>query len=340
MLNPNALFFSDANCSPANDANLSEMFNGNMFTDAAYLRAQGHCDFVMSDGPGLTPVLLSRQPSHLLYLDRLQTLSLSEIDAHSAQLFDKAHLDFIVFEDVRLDPDIASMRHCHQRFGYKANWRRVISAGDRLLSNKQASNLRRKQKKLHAALGGSETEFRFARTVPGDVAQIVEMNRIKIKSGGGRHHMTDEKLAAMEALCARIGYTAKLTHEGKLLAGNILCVSGNRSFIPVLGHDLTYEKFSIGMQVTLLALSELERMGCTECNFLWGDSRWKSDFKADREVLETVVVRRNNRVLFSPDYWGVVLPYAREAAKTVIRPHFKKMTGMVPAGWLPHRARR
>lgn len=340
MLNPNALNFSDARCSSADSANLSEMFNGNMFTDAAYLRAQGHSDFVMSDGPGLTPVLLSRRRSHLLYLDRLQTLSLSEIDTHSTQLFDKFHLDFIVFEDVRLDPDNAPMRHRHQRFGYKANWRRQISAGDRLLSNKQASNLRRKQKKLHAALGGPATEFHFARTEPGDVAEIVEMNRIKIKSSGGRHHMTDEKLAAMETLCASIGYTAKLTHEGKLLAGNILCVSGNRSFIPVLGHDLKYDKFSIGMQVTLLALTELERMGCTECNFLWGDSRWKSDFRADREALETIVVRRNNRVLFSPDYCNVVLPFAREAAKTVIRPYFKKMTGMVPGGWLPYWARR
>jgi len=340
LLNPNARLFSHATCSPADDAILSDMFNGNMFTDPSYLRAQGHRDYVMSDGPGLTPVLLSRQPSHLLYLDRLQTLSLSEMDAHSAQLFDKSPVDFIVFEDVRLGPDDAPTRLLHQRFGYKANWRRLISAGDRLLSNKQASNLRRKQKKLHAALGGSATEFQFARTEPGDVAEIVEMNRKKIKSGGGRHHMTDEKLAAMETLCARIGYTAKLTHEGKLLAGNILCVSGNRSFIPVLGHDLKYEKFSVGMQVTLLALTELEGMGCTECNFLWGDSRWKSDFKADREALETIVVRRNNRVLFSPDYWRVVMPYARDATKTVVRPHVKKAAGMVPAGWLPHWARR
>lgn len=340
MLNPNALFFSDMQCGPADDAKLSEMFNGNMFTDAAYLRAQGHCEFVTSEGPGLTPALLSRRPSHLLYLDRLQTLSSSEIDAHSAQLFDKSHLDFVVFEDIRLDTDSAPMRHRHQRFGYKANWRRAISAGDRLLSNKQASNLRRKQKKLQAALGGAPTELHFARTEPGDVAEIVEMNRIKIKSGGGRHHMTDEKLAAMETLCARIGYTAKLIHEGKLLAGNIICISGNRSFIPLLGHDLQYEKFSVGMQVTLHGLTELEQMGCTECNFLWGDSRWKSDFRADREVLETIVVRRNNRVLYSPDYWSVVLPYAKEAAKTVIRPYFKKMTGMVPHGWLPQWARR
>lgn len=340
MLNPNALFFSDANCGPADDANLSEMFNGNMFTDAAYLSAQGHSEFVMSDGPGMTPVLLSRRQSHFLFLDRLQTLSLPEIDAHSALLFDKSHLDFIVFEDVRLDPAEAPMRLRHKRFAYKANWRRSISEGDRLLSNKQASNLRRKQKKLQEALGGSATEFHFARTEPGDVAEIVEMNRKKIQSGGGRHHMTDEKLAAMEALCASIGYTAKISHEGKLLAGNILCVSGNRSFIPVLGHDLKYEKFSTGMQVTLLALTELERMGCTECNFLWGDSRWKSDFKADREVLETIVVRRNNRVLLSPDYWRVVLPLAREAAKTVIRPYFKRLFGMVPSGWLPTRARR
>ena len=324
----------DPECDPAARENLAEMFNGNMFTNADYLRALGHDDLLISKDGDLSPLLLSDRNSHLLSLDRLQTLSKSEIHRHSTRLFETTAADFIVFEDILIDNDgdIPGVRG--NAFCYKANWWRSLSADGKFMSSKQASALRRKQKKLQEHLGNSKLEFCFGRTRPGDVAAIVELNRAKIEGGGRRHQVTDEKLSAMEILCASIGYTARLVCDGELIAGNILCVAGSHSFIPMLGHDLRYEKFSPGLQVTSFALAQLERIGCTESNFLWGDSRWKSDFKAERQPLTTLVVRRNNRVLLSRDYRRVVLPYAKAAAKMALKPHVKPLLNRLGAATL------
>lgn len=313
-------------CEPATEHDLAVMFNGNMFTNATYLEASGYGDLFVSEGGGCSPILWADQQSHFCTLDRMQSLTNLEIQRHAAHLFEHTRADFLVFNDIHLEEDPAAcFLYPSQTFQYKANWRRDIAAGDKVLSGKRASALRRKQKKLQEQIGDAPVEFRFERCQPGDVAAIVELNKAKIEAAGGRHHMTAEKQAAMEKLCAEIGYTASLICGEELIAGDIICVSGNRSFIPMLGHNPKYEKYSTGSQVTYLALLELEKMGCTESNFLWGDSRWKSDFRAIRDPLVTMVVRRSNRVLLSADYRKAVLPHAIEAAKATLKPHLKAL---------------
>lgn len=56
----------DPECDPAARENLAEMFNGNMFTNADYLRALGHDDLLISKDGDLSPLLLSDRNSHLL----------------------------------------------------------------------------------------------------------------------------------------------------------------------------------------------------------------------------------------------------------------------------------
>jgi len=326
MLNSVESGFLDMRCEPATEHDLAVMFNGNMFTNATYLRASGYGGLLISEGDTCPPILWADQQSHFCTLDRMQTLSNLDIQRHAAHLFEHTHADFLVFNDIHLEEDSPAFSgYPSQTFQYKANWRRDISAGEMILPGKRASALRRKQKKLQEQVGDIPVEFRFERCRPGDVAAIVELNKAKIEAAGGRHHMTAEKQAAMEELCAEIGYTASLTCAEELIAGDIICVSGNRSFVPMLGHNPKYEKYSTGSQVTYLALLELEKMGCTESNFLWGDSRWKSDFRAIRDPLVTIVVRRNNRVLLSADYRKAVLPHAIEAAKAVLKPYLKTL---------------
>lgn len=305
----------------------AEKYNGNMFTHTSYVRAHRIGDLVYTEGNGLAPALYSDKKSYLLHVGRLNMLSTTEIYCHCTKLFENTEASFIVFEDVRLQDDGARPSFPSQFFRYQENWRRKIGFGEKYMSSKRASNLRRILKKLRQFVDGAELELRFHRCRPGDVDAIAVLNKTKLERAGRHHYLTNEKQAAMERLCSDIGYTAGLYCDGDLLAGTIICVAGSRGYIVLLGHDMRYEKFSPGLQATSFALSELERMGCTEANFLWGDSRWKSDFLADRETLTTVIVRRNNRVLLSKAHRKVLVPYAKHAAKALIKPYVKDLVG-------------
>lgn len=307
-------------------ASLAERrFDGNMFTHAAYLRSHGFTDTLVLGGDGVEPALFRDCGAYLVYLGRLQTMSRDAIMRYCASAFTETTACFVVFEDIRFVPDGAFAPYPLHVLRYQANWRRRLNDGEKHLSSKQASNLRRKLRKLREALGGEEPELQFERCGPGDVEAVVRLNKAKIEGQGRHHYMSDGKLASLERLCGEIGYTASLTCGGELLAGVITCVAGVRGYVPLLGHDLRYEKFSTGMQVTALALDALEQLGCSEVNFLWGDSRWKSDFGATREQLATVIVRRTGRVVLSGDYRRVVVPYAVQAAKTALRPYVRRI---------------
>ena len=298
-------------------------FDGHFFTHRAYLRARGFSDVLVSDGDGLPTLLYRGGDSRLVHLGRLYGLSKSDLVGHAQRVFANGPAKFIVFEDIRFHDDGCSSPCTLQKFTYQANWRRKIGDDEKLLSSKQASNLRRKQRKLTEFLNGTSPELSLRRCQPGDLTAIAALNRKKIEQTGRQYHLSDAKQAVMEEVASEIGYLAALRGGGEILAGSIVCVAGSRSYISVLGHDSRYDRFSPGMQLTHYVLSELARMGVRECNFLWGDSRWKSDFGGVREPLTTVVVLRNSAAMFSPAYWKAVRPYAVQAAKAALKPYVK-----------------
>lgn len=301
-----------------------DMFVESMFTHRSYLQAQNQKNASIAVQEYGAPALFSNNSGFFVHLGRVNNLSGSQIQSLSQDLFRSSDADFIIFEDVHVTSgqnDVAFPIHC---FCYQGNWRLPVGAGNKYVSSKRARNLRWCRKKLAEPLGSVELEYRFGKCLPDEVAAVAALNRDKILQSGGHHYLTDNKLALLTRVCADIGYSSCLYADGKIVAGNIVCVSGKRAFGILTGYDNRFEKFSPGLQVTLSAVQELEGMGCEEINFLWGDSPWKSSFHSTRDPLTTVIVRRSQRVLFSASYWKQVAPYLKHALKAFLKPHVMK----------------
>lgn len=307
-------------------------FDGNLYSHAAYRDAYGHDRLVLSRPAGLDSALFSDKGSHLVHLGRLDGLTTDALMAHATTLFDRTGARFVQFEDIRLIASGACPSSRLHAFRYKANWRRIVPEDGRFMSGKRASDLRRKVRRLDGHVGGNGTTLTFERCRPEMLAAIAALNRERVESTGRAYRLTEAKQAALQRVCAEIGYATLLRHDDDLIAGTVVCMAGARGYVMVLGHDRRFEKFSPGLQAMAFTLEELRARGCTEVNFLWGDSRWKSDFGAVREDLTTVLVRRNAWSLVSGDLGMAALPLVRDVVKAAARPQIQRIRAVLARG--------
>lgn len=308
---------------------LDVVFDQNLFTHRGYLAAQDQQVHLMAGRPDGKPALFFEKDEHAVFVGRLDTLTLAEIEGICDALFQSSDAAFAIFEDIRLTETGDGLTYPHQTLRYQANWRLPIMPGGKYVSSKRARNLRWCRRKLDEQLGDTKLTYRFGKCRPGEVAAIAAFNRDKISAAGGNHALTDDKLKMHEQICKEIGYISCLYAGDVLIAGNIVCIAGKRAFGTLTGYDRTFEKYSPGLQVILAAVSELEGMGCEEINFLWGDSNWKSSFHSNREDLTTLIVRRGRSALLSARYWRAVAPYLKHAVKATLKPHLKSLFALI-----------
>ena len=153
-----------------------------------------------------------------------------------------------------------------------------MGPGETYFSSRQASNMRRQIRRLEEEVGnGSDIKFQFERCQPGDFIAVAELNKRKVEQTGHHHRLSHDMRDRMDRLAVEIGYRSFLFVRGRLIGGTIIFIVGDKAYFEVIGYDLAYAKFSPGLQVCNAATKPLEEMGCRELNFLWGDSRFKSD---------------------------------------------------------------
>ncbi|MBB4303713.1 hypothetical protein GGD81_002760 [Rhodobium orientis] len=307
---------------------------GNFFVHPAYLAALGLNDVLMLERPDEDPAFFTERHGHLVHLGRLATLTPARIDALCDTLFRGTDANSVVLEDIVAPQTPAPLRP-HHRFAYQADWRMAIGPDVTHISSRRASTMRRKWKLLAKETGG-HVEFHFERCRPGDVAAIADLNRTKIESAGGHHQLDDQKRAILEATAVQTGYTAKLTLDGRIIAGNIICTAGTSAFFNIMGYDLAFSKFSPGLQVHLAALRELGERGYRDVHLLWGDSPWKQDVGADRQELTTLVVMRNRRVFLTPEHWAAFAPFLIQATRRRLKPIAERLLGEALISRLRH----
>ncbi|MCW2307195.1 GNAT family N-acetyltransferase [Rhodobium gokarnense] len=307
---------------------------GNFFVHPAYLAACGLDNVLMLERPGEGPAFFAERHGHLVHLGRLATLAPSRIDALCDTLFAGTNVHSVVFEDV-VAPQTPAPSRPHHRFGYQADWRTTAGPDVTHISSRRASTMRRKWKLLAKETGG-HVEFHFEPCRPGDVAAIAELNRTKIEQAGGHHQLDAQKQAILEATAVKTGYTAKLTLDGRIIAGNIICTAGTNAFFNIMGYDLAFSKFSPGLQVHLAALKELGERGYRDIHLLWGDSSWKKDVGADRQPLTTLVVLRNRRVFLTPEHWAAFAPFLVQATRRRLKPVLERVLGEALISRLRH----
>jgi len=312
---------------PVARASAMPAFGDNLFTSRTYLATRRIDSVLLAGGQPSQDVLFADKGTHHLHLGRLTPLSMTEVTALASTLFANTDARFVVFEDIPLDDATSA---CVSPFAtitlrYQANWRRAIVPGGQHLPTKRTSKLRCRMRQMAKAAGGVAPELRFERCTPEALEAVIAFNQQKIEHDGGRYRMSAEKRAELRALATDIGYLSGLYLGDKLIAGCVVWVVGKVAYVPVLGFDMAYQQFSPGLQASAAIFPHLEALGCTEVNFLWGDSRWKQDLMASREQLSTVIVARNWRILTTASYLKVVSPYTKMATKAALRPHWEKL---------------
>lgn len=297
-----------------------------LFVHPAYLSAFGYDDITTVARPGCaTPAFFRRDRGTLIHLGRLDELSTADIDALSQAVFDATDAKAIVFEDINLTADDAPIRHPHRMFRYQANWRRRVTAGERILSSRKASSIRRQYRRLVERVGNdADVRFSVGRCEPGDLMAVVRLNKAKIEQSGHRHYFAQEKQQAMDRIATAIGYRSFLYAKEQLIGGMVMFVIGDKAYFSVVGYDLDYAMFGPGWQVYAAAFETLESMDCRDFNFLWGDSSFKASLKASREQLTSITVRRRRRPTLDRAYWKIYAGFAKSALKYRIKSFLKQ----------------
>lgn len=297
------------------------VFEQGLFNHRSYLRENGFGNPVFIRRPGLqTPALFAARNDCLYYLGRLDEMSAAQIDDLSQQVFRTTGYNSVMFEDISLKNTGQTLTSPHTHFYYQNNWRRKLGPDETYLTSKQASNVRRRMRRLQEEAGGAaKVRLQFGRCKPGDIDAISDLNRIKIERKGRRYQLNASKKRVFEEVAKSIGYTSCLYVGDKLIAGTLIFIVNGRAFFTVVGYDLDYAKFGPGIQVYVEAVRELEKLGCREANFLWGDSKLKSDLGAVRDPLSTLVIRRNGRALLSHRYWKSVSGYVKDGSKRWVK---------------------
>ena len=256
--------------------------------------------------------------THLKCCNRLVELNPELVKRICRKLFSFTSAQFVVLEDIVID-STTGIDQAHLKFTNQENWCRDISPEMDVVSSKAASGLRRKFRRLQDHVGDSPLRFEFRRSTSADIDAVIAMNAATLAQQGRNHQFEDKKQQEFKSVCNEIGYIAGLYAGEKLIAADIVTVCGGEANFNVVGYDLDFAKYSPGAQVHVMAMAECAAIGCNKANFLWGNSRWKSDMGGTRVPVSTVFVGRGKSMYFSYSLWGCMVPYMKQKARMMVK---------------------
>ncbi len=308
--------------------NESSAISETYFTQSTYLNSFDCSEtilvgFVTPEGIE-TNLLFLDFGDHLYCCNRTSHISRAQINNLCEELFLVSQARFVKFEDVAIQPG-GNLDYPHLTARYQENWSRTLVKDEAYLSNKQASNLRRKTRKLKEIADNAVPEFVFRKCTADDIDSVIALNAQTLTNKGRKHSFAQKQQELFKKICTDVGFIAGLYIGDKLIAGDIITILGKKAYFNVVGYDQEFEKYSPGTQVHLQALPECEARGCTQANFLWGNSRWKSDLGGERVPLSTVFVARHKRVLLTARIWLAFIPHLKLQAKVLIKSALTKL---------------
>lgn len=127
------------------------------------------------------------------------------------------------------------------------------------------------------------------------------------------------------------GYMAVAMVDDKICGGAMWFSVGRRHFHQLAAHDAQYDRYMLGNQIWLAAISHSLRLGGSECWLMGGSSAHKARFGAHRKVFCSCLLYRSNLhiVLNLPLYTSMWAKERLCSTKTVIKDMSTKPT---PAG--------
>ena len=252
-------------------------------------------------------------------LGRLCRLTGEDVSEFSRKLFDEDAIQAVIFEDIETATTDIVPEYRTLSLSYQANWHMPLHPEGKYMSSKRLQNLRWRRRKLEKMVAPTELTQEFRPCRPGDVTKIVRLNRQKIQ-GHGRHHcMSEERQQILERVCSKVGYISCLYAGDDIVGGSIVGVAGDNAYGLVTGYNEKYRKFAPGFLATYNAIKELEVLGVSQMNFLWGDSAWKADFKTQRVPLNTLVVHRDHKAFLSARIWNKSAVFLTRSLKAFLK---------------------
>jgi len=248
--------------------------------------------------------------------DRLQILLEAGADAVIDELFvllanRRDVWDIMILRDVpENDPAVACLARLAAQRGWRIRKKRtsvapylpVKGSWEEFLATKSSHFRRvRRQKEERLSRPGIDFQVRRIRG-PVDDAAITDFETILSRSWKGREPVTAKQGARMGRFYA--GFLRAFGKKGWLdlwlgyfdsrpAAYQILFdYKGTVSFYNN-AFAKQFERYGIGSVLMARAIEEAFRLGRTECDFLRGDERFKSQWTAEKRYLEDVVLVRN-----------------------------------------------
>jgi CelD/BcsL family acetyltransferase involved in cellulose biosynthesis len=117
------------------------------------------------------------------------------------------------------------------------------------------------------------------------IGRIVEMNRGRLKSKGGRSGIDESYEKRLLFLARAYGFLCICRADGKTIAGSICTKAGPEAYLHVIAHDPVYDKYNAGQVCLFNSIIHLVEDGCTRFHMLWGHSEYKYRFGAKDEDL-------------------------------------------------------
>lgn len=126
-----------------------------------------------------------------------------------------------------------------------------------------------------------------------NIRDLVNIYTKRSKIKGYNQSLTPESLMKLLPLIQKVGYLFMLKNDGNTCAA-ILCLTQNRTmFLQYITHDPQYDKYSPGLNCLHFAIRKCIEMKFEIFNFQPMHMKYKDDFGALTEEVETIIYARN-----------------------------------------------
>lgn len=249
----------------------------------------------VAEGP---PLVFHDCGDHAICLARTAWLDQSTIACASKALFDLARIQFVVFEDIHVEPQFSGTPRWLS-FHYQNDWIVWLDKSKGGLGPSFLRQMDRKVRRMKRELPDIRLtlELKPSREL---VEAAIEFNRARVEASGGRYSLgVDEQERVVDTL-SRIGIASVMRHGDQLVAAIIFVECGQDAYVILMGHNDSYRKVSPGMQVSRFGIEHFESRGFRAVHYLWGDSGYKAWLGAQRIPLTTLIVPRTSIACLSP----------------------------------------
>lgn len=132
------------------------------------------------------------------------------------------------------------------------------------------------------------------------IYNIIEMNHLRMEEKKIISDIDESYTKSIIQFVKNFGYVSVLEIEGKIVAGVILYLIGNKFFLETISHDPSYNQYSVGHICLYLTILNCIDIKGKEFHLLWGDSRYKRSFLGDKFPLYSVTIFRSklNKQIF------------------------------------------